>query len=340
MKLLSIVLPIYNVEIYLEKCLLSLLDQDVPLTDYEIICVIDGSPDNSRDIVIQFQNKFTNILLVEQENQGVSGARNNGISIATGQYIMLIDPDDYIESKSLGRIIDISKRNKVNMALCGFTFRDSKGIAYGSRIYEKKYEKVYSGIEAYRISHSKGEILADSSVAILFESTFLFENQIKYLNSVPYLEDGEFISKAHCLAERCIFISGAFYNAINRQESAQNSMHSYKTPMMKGFLIAAGNLKRFQEIKVQTKEQKRFINGPIIQFVLLYLQFAYRFRKEEGIRSAILKLKNANLRNLNLGRSSFYYIVCGLSYNISPYFGMYILIFYLKLNSVFRSLRS
>ena len=76
---LSIIIPMYNVAPYVERCIRSLEDQDIPRNEYELICINDGSPDNCREIVEQLQLEFSNIVLINQINQGVSVARNNGI---------------------------------------------------------------------------------------------------------------------------------------------------------------------------------------------------------------------------------------------------------------------
>ena len=85
MKLLSVIIPIYKVEPYIERCLRSLLNQDLSKEDYEIICVNDGSPDNCREIVKRLQKEFENIILIDQENQGVSIARNKGADEEIGR---------------------------------------------------------------------------------------------------------------------------------------------------------------------------------------------------------------------------------------------------------------
>ena len=95
----SFIVPFYNVEQYIAKCLDSLIDQDIPESDYEIICVNDCSPDNSRNIVIEYQKKHTNIILIEHEtNKKLGSARNTGLSKAKGQYVWFVDSDDWILS--------------------------------------------------------------------------------------------------------------------------------------------------------------------------------------------------------------------------------------------------
>jgi glycosyltransferase involved in cell wall biosynthesis len=81
---LSVIIPVYNVEEYIEKCILSLQHQDIPEADYELIITNDGSPDNSLSIIRNLKKSYSNIVLIDQENQGVSIARNNAIARATG----------------------------------------------------------------------------------------------------------------------------------------------------------------------------------------------------------------------------------------------------------------
>lgn len=102
---LSIIVPVYNVSDYLAKCLDSLLAQDLPQNEYEIIVVNDGSTDNSGVIAQQYADKYANITLVNQANQGLSGARNTGIKQAKGDYIQFVDSDDYLEESVLGGLM-------------------------------------------------------------------------------------------------------------------------------------------------------------------------------------------------------------------------------------------
>ena len=86
--LLSLILPVYNVEAYLGRCIESCLNQDLPKSEYEIIVVIDGSPDNSIDVAKRYQEKNKNIKIVTRENGGLSAARNTGVQVASGDYVV------------------------------------------------------------------------------------------------------------------------------------------------------------------------------------------------------------------------------------------------------------
>lgn len=90
----SIIVPVYNVENYLRKCLDSLINQT--LKNIEIICINDGSTDNSLSILEEYASKDERIIVINQENAGVSSARNRGLEIATGEYIAFVDADDSV----------------------------------------------------------------------------------------------------------------------------------------------------------------------------------------------------------------------------------------------------
>lgn len=102
---LSIIVPIYKVAQYLCKCVDSLLAQDLSSSEYEIILVDDGSPDECPQICDSYADIYDNIRVVHRENGGLSAARNSGIEVAQGEYLMFVDSDDYIEPNVLGALI-------------------------------------------------------------------------------------------------------------------------------------------------------------------------------------------------------------------------------------------
>lgn len=106
MKLLSVIIPMYNSAKWLPKCLDSVLNQDIAEENLEVICINDGSLDDSEQIARRYQLKYpTSIVVLSQENQGTSGARNTGIRYATGKYLCFVDPDDYVEKNVYGGLV-------------------------------------------------------------------------------------------------------------------------------------------------------------------------------------------------------------------------------------------
>lgn len=106
MPLLSFIIPLYNTEKYISTCLSSILENDADKALYEVIVVNDGSTDSSPDIVLSFYERFPNITLLNQENQGVSVARMNGVAHSQGDYIWFIDSDDFVTPTATSEILD------------------------------------------------------------------------------------------------------------------------------------------------------------------------------------------------------------------------------------------
>ena len=113
----SVIVPVYNVYNYLEKCLESLVNQT--LKDIEIIVVNDGSPDNSEEIIKKYAKKYKNIKALKKENGGLSSARNFGYKHAKGEYIGYVDSDDYVDPEMFEKLYNSALENDADIAICG-----------------------------------------------------------------------------------------------------------------------------------------------------------------------------------------------------------------------------
>ena len=116
--ILSIIIPIYNVENYLRPCLDSILNQQ-NAQDYEIICVNDGSTDSSASILEEYQITYPSLIVITQCNKGLSQARNTGLSIAKGTYIGFVDSDDFVHPHMFLELIQLIKSKRTDFAICG-----------------------------------------------------------------------------------------------------------------------------------------------------------------------------------------------------------------------------
>ena len=318
---LSIIIPIYNVDQYVEYCIRSLEEQDIPKEDFELICVNDGSPDKSRNIIESLQTEFCNIVLINQENQGVSKARNNGIEIANGKYLLFIDPDDYVESNCFNRILNIAEQNCVQVLFLGYTLLNLDGSIRKSILNSKEVGHSFSGIEAYYLTHKSERIDPDRMWAILFEREFINNKKLRYLANVPYLEDGELIARILCLAERCIFDGHSFYQRTLRLGSATNSTLFHSQQAINGFILAAQNLKSFQKAHELNSKQLDFLNQPICKFVLLAVNASFGREVKFMLFQTIKVLKDNDLIKLQLKGCRRHYKWCGKAYNLSPFLG-------------------
>ena len=122
---LSIIVPVYNAETYICECLNSLIEQDIPKDDYEILCVNDGSTDTSLQILTAYAESYPNITVIDKENGGVTTARNAGLSAAKGDYIWFIDADDFIQENTLLRLRTLAEETGCDrLILGGYQFVD------------------------------------------------------------------------------------------------------------------------------------------------------------------------------------------------------------------------
>ena len=116
----SVIVPVYNVEEYIDKCLDSLVHQT--LTDLEIIVVNDGSPDNSEKIIKKYEKKYKNIKYLVKENGGLSDARNFGLKYAKGEYIAFLDSDDYVSEEMYQMMYIKAKSEDFDMVVCDINY--------------------------------------------------------------------------------------------------------------------------------------------------------------------------------------------------------------------------
>lgn len=319
MKRLSIILPIFNVEPYLERCLRSIEDQDIPLEEYEIICINDGSLDNGHDVVAKLQKEFNNIILIDQDNRGVSMARNRGIERAVGNYLLMVDPDDYIQPNVLKEKMDIVEKLNLDVGLTGYTILDEAGEE--EYRYDPYYDhnQILTGIEYFRDNlHGRAEIRdPHRSWAIFFKTDFLRSNDLLYLHNIPYLEDGELMARIRCVATRVAFLSNSFYIRTTRPNSATHSNLIRTEKAREGFLKAAHHLLQFRNENNKCFEQKVFLNQPIIQFTSLYITTVEGFSYFKTYSTLRRNLKVGPLRKLDTEGCSHLYRRIGYYYNIS-----------------------
>lgn len=141
----------YNSARWLRKCLESLLNQDIQLEQMEIICVNDGSPDESSSIAREYKKEYSNtIVVIDQENQGPSGARNNGMRHATGKYLCFVDPDDYVEPNVYGKLVKQMEDGQLDILRFNHQNVDENYQPLDKPLFEKRFDyspKLMSGAE-------------------------------------------------------------------------------------------------------------------------------------------------------------------------------------------------
>ncbi|MDA2327530.1 glycosyltransferase family 2 protein [Bacillus cereus] len=206
---ISIIIPVYNVENYVGRCIESICNQT--LKEIEVIVVNDGSTDRSLEIVDSYRDLDSRVICVNQKNLGVSAARNQGINIATGEYVTFVDGDDYIEETMLEEMYRMAEEERSNLIFCNLSNQQKV-----KRIETVHYETSEKCIE----NMIDGE-MPRTACGILFSLKLIKENDVIFDTDMPYGEDFLFTIKSLLLTnEKIGVLSKEFYRVEERAGSA------------------------------------------------------------------------------------------------------------------------
>lgn len=197
---LSIIVPLYNSEAWLRKCLDSLLKQDIPSEEYEIILVNDGSPDGSKALAEDYASKFSNIVILSQENKGTSGARNTGLRYASGKYVYFVDPDDYILENSLKAPLKKMEDESLDVLRFGYTEVDESYQPTKSCKHPEQPDYSSAIMDGYTFMGQRLGI-ACYVWTFLFKASLLKDNAI-YFYEGDYFDDTPWLPRVLAKAKR------------------------------------------------------------------------------------------------------------------------------------------
>ena len=211
---LSIVIPVYNVSQYLKKCVLSCVNQNVDHDFFEIILVNDGSTDDSLNICKALIAEFPKLRLVDQENKGLSGARNSGLAVAKGDYIWFVDSDDWIATDGLIKIIDALKSDLDILWLGHDVWLNEKSI---KTYLPQALPQPIVGDEFFK------DHLNDLFYIwkFIYKKDFLMRNKLTFYEGLFY-EDLEFTPRALKVAKQCATLPLVCYHYLVRPGSIAN----------------------------------------------------------------------------------------------------------------------
>lgn len=232
---LSIIIPMYNVELYIERCLTSCLKQNISYEDYEIVVVNDGSPDGSLQIAERIASQRQNIKIISQPNGGLSDARNTGISVAKGDYIWFVDADDWIRENCLKEVVEqLYSEHLEALAICAANNIDGENI----RRFSFQNMSIMKGKDAML----KGECVCCAPFTI-YKREFLIKNNLAFYKGI-FHEDNEFTYRAYYFLERLGFTNEIFYFVFQNQNSITRSFNPKKSHDR---IIVANSLSKFME---------------------------------------------------------------------------------------------
>ncbi|MCI6996806.1 MAG: glycosyltransferase [Eubacterium sp.] len=212
--MISIIVPVYKVEDYLPKCIESLMNQTYQ--DIQIILVDDGSPDNCGVICDKYAAEDNRIVVIHQQNSGVSAARNAGLAVAIGEYIGFCDSDDYVSPNMYQCLLDNMTNSKAQIAICGYDYVDETGKV--TRPYRKRNPEVLIQQEIFRRFFDMPPTIRLCVWNKLFRRE-LFEG-IQFRAGIKGAEDAEVLCEYLLRVNTAIFIHEPLYINCERQGSA------------------------------------------------------------------------------------------------------------------------
>lgn len=221
MKTLSFIIPLYNSAKWLHKCLYSVLNQDIPESEMEIICVNDGSPDNSADIAHEIANEHPSIIVIDQENQGPSGARNNGMRHATGKYLCFVDPDDFVEPNVYGGLIKQMEEQQLDMLRFNYQIVNEHYEVIPKRPFELRFDYTPQLMTGSQFLSERLDI-ACNIWRYIYRTEIIIKNNI-WCYVGDYYDDTPWLPLVLMKAERMNICDKVVYDYLERSDSLVNA---------------------------------------------------------------------------------------------------------------------
>ena len=223
--LISVIIPVYNVEEYLRECIESVLNQT--FRDFEIILVDDGSTDSSGDICDEYVEKDERVTVIHQKNGGLSVARNTGLSEANGKYVYFLDSDDYISENALATLLNIAENDSSDIVFFdAVSFADTDDFTVNQNYIRKNKYLTDKGYDVF-VSLTKAKEFHSAVPLLFINKEFLLAANISFIPGILY-EDMVFTYQIFCSAGTVSQCSRALYHRRYRKDSIMTSAKSKK----------------------------------------------------------------------------------------------------------------
>lgn len=267
----SVIVPVYKVERFLPRCLDSIINQT--LKDIEIICVNDGSPDNSLQILEDYAKKDLRIKIINQENSGPSVSRNKGILMAQGEYIGFVDSDDWLDIDFYEKLYAAAQKYDADIAACGI------------KVY-RKYSRVN-----YMLKYTKEHCVNDLERKLylcdvpetcnvwnkIYRTTFIKNKNIKFEAGIHMQEDVSFTMEALYYSGNLVAVPATLYNYERRNENS---------------IVRSKSLKKKQDVEYTQNKMFEFLKSNNINLPKTWRQV----RKYKFLGITVLKVRYHSTR--------------------------------------------
>lgn len=240
--MVTVIVPVYNIEKYLAQCLDSLFNQTHK--NIEVILVNDGSTDNSINIINKYKEKNSNLVYLEQDNKGVSEARNLALKHAKGEYVLYIDSDDYIEEDMIESLYNKAIETNSDIVICGHNeiYDDTVKGTDVKVLLDMKDNIIYSGVEVADM------MLECKILGTLWNKLFkreLLINHEFYFEPGRYIQDWYPVFKEVSLAKKVSYVNKALYNYRQRGTSTVNKKNE---KLLNDYIYAVSQILEYIQI--------------------------------------------------------------------------------------------
>lgn len=222
---ISILIPVYNTAALLPRCLKSVTEQS--LREIEIICVDDGSTDSSYEVLQEWARKDSRIVVLQQANGRQGKARNTALAVARGEYVGMVDSDDYIPADYFERLYDAAQRHKADIAVCGITKEKKQSdkiiVSYSEEVVEHRADA------KLRLCNCPPDFYVYNK---LYRRDMLCERALRFDEGVQF-EDVVFVMRAVCESGRMVTVPGPAYRYVLNQGSTINSRQTAAKQLQK-----------------------------------------------------------------------------------------------------------
>ena len=288
---LSIVITLYQSESYLPKCMESVLNQDISKSDYEIILVNDGSPDNSLALAREYAERYDNVVVLSHPNKGLAGARNTGLEAAHGKYLCFIDPDDYIETNSLSSLLEKMECDNLDM------------LRFNYQMVDEEYTNIKRPKDARLINYTPKLMTGKEFLskrlgygcfvwAYIYRTDIIKKNQISFTQGI-YFDDTDWLPRVLCYVNRIDSLDYKRYLYVQREGSLvkTNDLKSTRNKINGQINIISilSQRKKFSSDKQVSIWYERMISKLTISVLQTVAQYFYEDR-----HTFVKELKDSN----------------------------------------------
>lgn len=276
---ISVIIPIYNVAPYLERAINSVVSQSHK--DLEIILINDGSTDNSPEIIDNYKNQDSRVIAIHKENKGYGHTVNTGLNIASGDYIAILEPDDYIDKEMYSSLLRLAKEYNADVVKSGyFEHTQTNGLGEDKRVL---WRKDIPEQKPFQIKEFPYFFSFHPSIwTCMYKTSFLKENNIRVIEAPGAgWTDNLFQVQTLCLAKSIIYTSDSYYHWSRFETDASLELKDYRIPFI-----------RTKEIHDWLKS--RHITDPNILAALYRRELAY-IRIVKGMKLNTRELDDANI---------------------------------------------